>query len=111
MDRSTDPFLRDAPPDGVPSAPCPPGWTAEPVGVWDGRQQEIVFHPRRHDVLIVRGGIAPKVERALPSLGYAAAAETAGARMWVRDRLALLQRDLQRLQERPAPARTLERSF
>ena len=35
--------------------------------------------------------------------------ETGGARMWVRDRLTIARDALERTQQRPAPARTLQR--
>lgn len=109
MQRPTEPYLRPAPPDGTSGPPCPPGWVAEPIGRWDGRPKEVVYHPRRHDVLIVRGGPSPKVEQALPGAGWARAHETEGARMWVRDRLLLTRDALERMQQRPTPARVLQR--
>lgn|SRR5690554_845791 len=109
MQRPTDPFLRPALPEGASGRPCPPGWVAEPIGRWDGIPKEVVYHPRRHDVLIVRGGPSPKVEQALPGAGWTRSHETDGARMWVRDRLLLTRDALERMQQRPAPARVLQR--
>ena len=59
----------------------------------------------------VRGASSPKIEGALPATGWAQAHATDGARMWVRDRLALTRDALDRLQHRPAPARTLQRGL
>lgn len=109
MQRPTDPYLRPTPPEGSPALPCPPGWVAEPVGRWDGSAKEVVYQPRRHDVLIVRGGSSPKIENALPGAGWTRSQETEGARMWIRDRLTLTRDALERMQQRPAPARTLQR--
>lgn len=106
-----EPFMRPAPPEGSPSAPCPPGWTSERAGLWDGQHQEVVFNPRRHDVLIVRGGLSTNVESTLPSIGWTQARSTDGARMWVRDRLAMTRAALDRLEQRPRVARELGRSF
>lgn len=111
MPQPTDPYLRPVPPEGTPSPPCPPGWVAEPIGRWDGQPREVVYQPRRHDILIVRGAPSPKVEGALPGTGWAQAHATDGARMWVRDRLALTRDALDRLQHRPVPARTLQRGL
>jgi hypothetical protein len=111
MPQPTDPYLRPAPPEGTPSPTCPQGWVAEPIGRWDGQFREVVYQPRRHDILIVRGPPSPKVEGALPGTGWAQAHATDGARMWVRDRLALTRDALDRLQHRPAPARTLQRGL
>lgn len=109
MPQPTDPYLRPAPPEGTPGPPCPPGWVAESVGKWNGRSQEIVFQPRRHDILIVRGAPSPKVETALPGTGWTQTHATDGARLWVRDRVAMTREALDRLQPRPAPTRTLAR--
>lgn len=111
MPQPTDPYLQPALPEGTPSPPCPPGWVAEPIGRWDGRPQEVVYQPRRHDILIVRGAPSPKIEGTLPDTGWTQAHATDGARMWVRDRVALTRDALDRLQHRPAPGRTLQRSL
>lgn len=111
MDRSPDPYLRAAPPEGTPPQPCPPGWVAEPVGLWDGHRQEVVYQPRRHDVLVMRGRASPDVETALPGAGWTRARETDGAVMWVRDRVQAARDALQRLEDRPPLARSLGRSL
>lgn len=38
----------------APSGPVPPGWVAEPVGRWQGRETEVVYDPRRHDVMLTQ---------------------------------------------------------
>lgn len=111
MANHSEPYLRPATQDGTDPVPCPSGWEAEPVGLWDGQWQEIVYHPRRHDVLIVRGECAPTLEASLPASGWNEARQTDGARMWVRDRLAATREALARLEERPRVARELGRSF
>ena len=111
MTKSAEPYLRPATPDGAPPTPCPPGWMAEPVGLWDGHSQEIVYHPRRHDVLIVRGQCPAALEASLPSSGWNEARQTDGARMWVRDRLVATRQANARLEERPQLARQLGRTF
>lgn len=105
-----EPYLRPAPPEGAPPLPCPPGWAAEPAGLWDGRHQEVVYNPRRHDVLIVRGDLSPNVEASLPAIGYAEARSSKGARMWVRDRFAMTRAALDRVEQRPRLARELGRT-
>lgn len=107
MAAPAEPYLRLASPDGAPPAPCPPGWLAEPVGLWDGGHREIVYHPRRHDVLVVRGRCPPALEASLPVSGWAEASRSGDARMWVRDRLAATRAALGRLEERPRPIREL----
>ena len=44
------PFLRAT--DRAPLAPV--GWTATPAGTWDGKTVDVVYDPRRHDVLFLR---------------------------------------------------------
>lgn len=109
MNVPAEPYLRPAPPEGAPPQPCPPGWAAEPAGIWDGRHQEVVYNPRRHDVVIVRGGLSPSVEASLPGIGYAEALSSDDARMWVRDRFAMTRAALDRLEQRPRIARELGR--
>ena len=110
MTLPAEPYLRPAPPEGEPPLPCPPGWSAEPAGVWDGHHQEVVYNPRRHDVVIIRGGTSPSIEATFPGIGYAEARTSEDARMWVRDRFAMTQAALDRLQDRPVIAHELGRT-
>src|ERR687897_585817 len=36
----------------APGGPVPPGWVAEHFGRWQGREAEVVYNPRRHDVIV-----------------------------------------------------------
>lgn len=110
MPEPTDPYLRPAPPEGAPPLRCPEGWAAEPAGVWEDRQMEVVYNPRRHDVVFIRGRLAPDVGSALPSVGYAEARAAEGVRMFVRDRSAATRAALDRLEQRPPVARELGRT-
>lgn len=107
----SDPYLRRAGVEGAAPVSCPPGWVAEPVGLWDGELREIVYQPGRHDVLIVRGVCSPTLEAAIPVSGWQEACRTDGARMWIRDRFAATSEALTRLEERPRIAGGLGRSF
>lgn len=88
-----DPFLRPAPPEGHPSAPCPPGWAVEPAGLWHDRQMEVVYDPSRHDVLFLRGR-QPMLEPRLGDIGWEHTLSDGDNQMWVRDRAALARRAL-----------------
>ena len=110
MPEPTDPYLRPAPPEGAPLLGCPEGWAAEPAGLWEDRQMEVVYNPRRHDVVFIRGHLAPNVESALPSVGYAEARAADGVRMFIRDRSAATRAALDRLEQRPPGARELGRT-
>lgn len=109
MGQSTEPFLRPGPPEGRPPLECPPGWASEPAGVWDGRHMEVVYNPRRHDVLFVRGQLSAEVESELPSIGYGQARAATDVRMFVRDRSAAVGASLDQLEQRPTVARKLGR--
>ena len=102
-----DPFLRPAPPDGAPGAPCPPGCTAEPAGLWRGRQVEVVYDPRRHDVLFVRGRHS-ELEPRLEDAGWTHAVTDGPNQMWVRNRAAVARQALDRAAV-DTPARALAR--
>lgn len=81
-----DPYLRHAPPDGVPPDPCPPGHVAEPAGLWNDRQMEIVYDPRRHYVCFMRGRAADGVHDGLAASGWEPSATDGRSQLWVRDR-------------------------
>jgi hypothetical protein len=36
------------------SAPLRDGWTTEQAGQWQGHEVELVYDPRRHDVMLVQ---------------------------------------------------------
>jgi hypothetical protein len=78
------PFLRAT--DRARLAPV--GWTSEPAGQWAGRQVEVVYDPRQHQVVMVpqRPGDTTRAE--LAGAGYRRCASTATQEMWVRDRAA-----------------------
>lgn len=111
MEHTRQPYLRSAQPDGQPPLLCPPGWTAEPVGTWNGREQEVVYQRHRHQVLIVRGKPSRTIDASWTRAGWMPMAHTDGARMYVRDRLKLTRETLDRLRRRPVPARTLQRTL
>lgn len=88
------PFLRRC--DQAPIAPV--GWTAEPAGTWAGHEVEVVYDPRRHD--LVRLHFAGDRERAvLGTAGYRRVAEDEHQELWARDRVAVAR---QRLDRSPA---------
>lgn len=108
-DRS-EPYLRPAPLQGAPALRCPDGWAAEPAGLWGGTHMEVVYNPRHHDVLLVRGRMSHPAEAALPSVGYVEAGAADGVRMFVRDRTAATREALDRLEQPPPVARELGRT-
>lgn len=86
-----DPYLRLAPADDEPSAPCPPDHVAKPAGIWLGSHMEVVHDPRRHDILFVRGESAPELGSGLQQSGWQQTDVDGVSEMWVRDRAVAAQ--------------------
>lgn len=81
------PFMR--PTDRARLAPV--GWVAEPAGQWAGREVEVVYDPRRHDVVLVRGDATDAARSAIGGGGYRRIAVEDSQEMWVRDRVGVAQ--------------------
>lgn len=96
-----EPYLRPAPPEGEPAALCPPGGQAESAGIWDGKAMEVVYDPRRHDVVFLRGAASAAVEGGLRATGWKHRLSEGANQMWTRDRSALARRRLDRLRSAP----------
>ncbi|MBK5224109.1 MAG: hypothetical protein JJE52_14790 [Acidimicrobiia bacterium] len=77
------PFMR--PTDRARLAPV--GWVAEPAGQWAGREVEIVYDPRRHDVVVVRDEPNDTTRAGIAESGYRRIAVEGRQEMWVRDRV------------------------
>lgn len=102
-----DPFLRPAPPHEAPPLPCPPGRVAEPAGLWHGRHMEVVYDPRRHDILFLRGS-QPDIEPRLGDIGWEHVLTDGPNQMWIRDRAAVARQALEAAAV-DAPGRALAR--
>jgi hypothetical protein len=76
------PFLR--PTDRARLAPV--GWVSEPAGVWAGREVEVVFDPRQHQIVMVRNDPGDTTRAALASEGFRRLAVDGKQEMWLRDR-------------------------
>jgi hypothetical protein len=96
------PYLRPAPPEGTPSALCPPGARAEAAGMWGGRPMEVVYQPAHHDVAFLRGAVPAAVTDGLRATGWEHWLSHGPDQMWVRDRVALTKR--RALRDRSTPA-------
>lgn len=66
---------------------APVGWVAEPAGQWAGREVEIVYDPRRHDVVLVRSEPNDTARAGIAESGYRRIAVEGLQEMWVRDRV------------------------
>jgi len=67
---------------------APVGWVAEPAGVWAGRQVEVVFDPRQHQIVVVRNEPGETTRAALAGEGFRRLAVDGQQEMWMRDRSA-----------------------
>ncbi len=75
------PFLRAA--DRARLAPV--GWVSEPAGVWAGRQVEVVFDPRQHQIVMVRNEPGDRTRATLAGEGFRRLAVDGQQEMWMRD--------------------------
>ena len=76
------PFLRAT--DRARLAPV--GWASEPAGVWAGRQVEVVFDPRQHQIVMVRNEPGDTTRATLAGEGFRRLAVDGQQEMWMRDR-------------------------
>lgn len=76
---------------------APVGWVSEPAGQWAGKEVDVVYDPRRHDVALVRGGASNPLREGLRDVGYRRVAVDGTSEMWVRDRLAVVTEALDRV--------------
>lgn len=76
------PFMR--PVDGPQLAPV--GWVAEPAGIWEGRRVEIVYDPRRHELVRATFDMGARARTLLASSGFRCVAAAGDRELWVRDR-------------------------
>ena len=94
--RALDTWEKLARPSDMPSGPylrpagdgrVPDGWTAEPlISKWAGRDTEVVYNPRRHDVAINWHTKPGEVNDALEATGWRLGATDGPRSFWTRDR-------------------------
>ncbi len=95
------PFLR--PTDRARLAPV--GWASEPAGIWAGRHVEVVFDPRKHQIVMARNDPGDATRAALAAEGFRRLAVDGKQEMWVRDRSAAVEQpSLTVTPRRPAAA-------
>ena len=95
------PFLRAS--DRARLAPV--GWASEPAGVWAGRQVEVVFDPRQHQIVMVRNEPGDTTRAALAGEGFRRLAVDGQQEMWMRDRTGAVEQGHGRAVGNHAPAR------
>ena len=67
---------------------APVGWVSEPAGTWAGRQVEVVFDPRQHQIVMVRNEPGDTTRAVLAGDGFRRLAVDGQQEMWVRHRAA-----------------------
>lgn len=75
----------------------PDGWVVEPAGLWRGRAAEVVYDPRRHDVIITEGVRHDATEATLRADGWQRCAIDGPKGLWARHRLVAARGALARL--------------
>ena len=81
---------------------APVGWISEPAGVWGGKEVDVVYDPRRHDVMFTRSKVSDHVQRGFREVGYRRTAVDGSNEMWVRDRLAVISTAMDRVERQLA---------
>lgn len=100
------PFLRSV--DRGHLAPI--GWVSEPAGIWNGKETEMVYDPRRHQLLRTTGNIGDRSRVALGTAGFRRVAQAHEGELWVRDRTAAAaaaRTALDRVQSRATASRVV----
>lgn len=64
---------------------APVGWVSEPAGVWAGREVEVVFDPRQHQLVMVLNEPGDTTRAALAGEGFRRLAVDGQQEMWLRD--------------------------
>jgi hypothetical protein len=77
---------------------APVGWVSEPAGLWAGKEHEVVYDPRRHDVAFVRHDVGEPVREGFRDVGYHRTVIDGDSEMWVRDRLAVVTAAMDRVE-------------
>jgi len=113
------PFVRPAAHQGAGQdggREVPDGWVVEPAGLWRGGEAEVVYDPRRHDVMITEGVGHDEVDAALRTDGWMRCGVEGRKVLWARDRLVAVRSTLARLDQAAgfaadpaAPSRPLAR--
>ena len=98
------PFLRAT--DRARLAPA--GWISEPAGLWAGREVEVVYDPRQHQVVMVRNEPGDATRVALAGEGFRRLAVDGQQEMWVRDRATVAEQLQGRVVSIPAKAKAAQ---
>ena len=87
---------------------APVGWVSEPAGQWGGKEVDVVYDPRRHDVAFVRHDVGDQVREGFGDVGYRRVAVDGDKEMWVRDRVESVTAALDRIEHSLGQERSTE---
>lgn len=77
---------------------APVGWVSEPAGQWAGKEVDVVYDPRRHDVAFVRGDAGDEARAGFRGVGYRRVSIDGANEMWVRDRIEVVSSAMDRVE-------------
>ena len=90
---------------------APVGWTSEPAGQWAGREVEVVYDPRQHQVVLCRNDPGDRTRAELAGAGYRRCASDGTQEMWVRDLAATRVAGITTSTSLPVPHGTVARGL
>jgi len=88
---------------------APVGWVSEAAGQWAGREVEVVYDPRQHQVVLFRNEPNDQTRTELAGAGYRRYAADGRQEMWVRDKTAQAEALLDRAATTQTQQRTVAR--
>lgn len=65
---------------------APVGWVSETAGQWAGREVDVVYDPRQHQVVLLRNEPGEGTRTELAGAGYRRYASDGKQEMWVRNK-------------------------
>ena len=91
-----EPYLRRS--SGVaPSRPPErPGDVVSYAGRWAGEPVDVVYNPRRHDVMFLLGRMQPELREQLEQAGWRVTRDDGRRQLWVRDKVVAARSGLAR---------------
>lgn len=87
---------------------APVGWVAEPAGTWAGKEHDVVYDPKRHDVMFLRADPGDEARTGFTQVGYRRIGTDGPSEFWVRDRAAAVDAALARVDHSASRTRSAE---
>ena len=87
---------------------APVGWVSEPAGRWADKEHDIVYDPKRHDVMFLRADPGQEAKDGFSQAGYRRLSSDGPCELWVRDRAPAVDAALARIDRTATRARSAE---